>query len=517
MKKDNTSCYFYDQIITQYYILISIIVLFFFSYNNKAILYKPIVFILISFLMISILYALNARFIYILFISFVFFFYLIVLNINSNRAFYPSFNPKDITRIEGYVIKDQISTKSDSLYIKINCNKGYLKDGTIVSVKGQIPILLKDDYNLLYRTPILADVKYNEDINLYKAKAIKVLSKNSKLSDYEKNLLFNIRDNRYYLIEKIKTYLKCPLARMLILGRSDQEGFIYKEYALKLGCAHLLALSGMHLSIISMFFIFFFSHFLSRKKAKFFSLFVLSFFIYITGLIPSLVRSYIMYILSIFNLKIFKNSEIVLLFSAIIQALVFPSTFISAGCLFSYGALSAIFIYSSIYDIKNKLLNIILTTVFAILITYPLSLSLGGNWCIFSIILAPLLTIFITFEMIIALSVVLNSVIIDFNNYYNFRHFHTIIEAVLELVTNIIREINFYLQRIMHYNERLIREIFNKFDFFIEKMPKTLITYKGYLIFALIVLTSTVWYLYSRGSFKIRSNTINELGFPIRK
>ncbi|MGD1823350.1 MAG: ComEC/Rec2 family competence protein [Pleomorphochaeta sp.] len=473
------------------------------SYNNNEILYCPILFVIISFLIISILNVIGSKKEYILIVSFVFIFYLIVLNLNSERIFNPSFAPDDIKQIEGYVIKDQSKTKSDSYYLRINCKKGYLSDKTSISIKGQTSLLVKDDYNLLFLTPIRARVEYCDDINLYKVKDIEILSKTTKLKSFQKKAVFYVRDNRKYLIQKVKTYLKCPLSRMLILGRSDQEGFIYKQYALSLGCAHLLALSGMHLSVISMFFIFFFSKIITKKKAKYISLIVLSYFLYITGFIPSLIRSYIMYLLNI----IIKESEIkkekLLLFTAMIQAIIFPSTFISAGCLFSYGALSAIFIYSSIFNINNYILNMCLTTVFAILITYPLSISLGGSWCIFSVVLAPLLTVFITLEMIISLIVVINSVLVDFGLYYNFRHIFSFKESIIKLFINLIKEVNYYLQYLIHYNERLIRKIFEIFDKINHKMPKLLISYKGYLIFAIIVLTSTIVYLYSKDSQKI--------------
>lgn len=515
MDNRNASCNYIAQNVCRYYLLLSIIILFFLSFYEYEILYKPIFFIFINFFVISFLLIINSSYKYIYLICLIYFFYLITLNLNIKNSFSSSFDKKNIVKIEGDVIKDQSKSEKGIYYVKVDCKKGYLIDGSNVSLKGEIPLLIKDNYNLLFNTPIIASVEYVEEIDLYKAKEIVVLSNDYKSCYLYKKMIFMMRDNRTYLLNKIKIYLKSPLSRMLILGRCDQDGFIFKRYALSLGCAHLLALSGMHLSIISMFFITLLSKIVSKAKAKKISLFFLSYFLYITGPIPSLIRSFLMYFFSLFKFSNKLKKELILLFSAIVQALFFSYTFKSAGCLFSYSALAAIFIYSSLFDIKNKFINILLTTVFAILFTYPLSISFGGAWCVYSIILSPLLTLFITFEMVLSLIVVINSLLIDLNFYYILRGVNSIIESILKLVNNLIKELNYYLQRILHYNEKIIKEIFFYFEKLNNKLPKIVISYKGYIIFAIIVLTMSVWYLYSRESFKIRSNTIDELGFPI--
>lgn len=514
MKKVNIDSFFYIKIFTRLYILGSIIILFYLSYNNHNILYKPIIFVFVSFVAIAILNSLFAPKEYIYLIILVFCFYIIILNLNSKMTFCSSYNPNKIVKIKGHVIKDISKTESGNYYFRIKCDNGILIDGTEISLKGQTSIISKKDSTLLFLTPVELSVEYIEEFNIYKAKDIKILSKNTQLSSIEKYVLFNIRDNRNFLIKKVKSYLKCPLSRMLILGRSDQEGFLYKNYALSLGCAHLLALSGMHLSIISLLFTCIFSKIVSKKKSRYVTLIAISYFLYMTGLIPSLIRSYIMYILSLFKIESDLKNEIILLLSGIIQATVFPDTFISAGCLFSYGALSAIFIYSSLIHPKYKITNMVLTTIFAILITYPLSLSLGGSWCILSIVLAPLLTIFITFEMILSLFVVFNSVFVDILLYYNVRHEYSIIESFFNLLIELFRETNFYFQKFIFYNERIVKKIFDLFENIKKFLPDIFFNNKGYLIFALIVLTTSAVYLYSKGINKIGVSH-NELGLPI--
>ncbi len=517
MDIDRSNYIFFAQEVCRYYILVSIIILFYLSYNNKALLYKPIFFLFIPFLLLSIFNVLDISFNYKIIIILVFMFYLLVVCVNSNHIFKASYDMNCINRIEGYVIKDQSKTKKDFYYFKIRTDKAYLKDNSCISVKGDIPILFNKDYSLLFLTPVIIDVEYCKDIDLFKAKQVQVLEKNNNLLYLADKIIFSIRDNRVYILKKIKSYIHCPLARMLLLGRCDQQGFIYKDYALKLGCAHLLALSGMHLSIIILFFSKILTKFFPKKVAKYVSIIFVVYFIYITGPIPSLIRSFIMFMLGFFTIKGNLRSELVLLFSAIVQVIFFPCTFISAGSLFSYGALSAIFIYSSIYKVKNKIISAMMTTVFAILVTYPLSISLGGSWCILSIILAPLLTIFITFEMFLAIVILINSVIVDFFYYYIFRNTPSIFRAILELGENLIKEINYYLHVILNYNERIIREAFVIGEKVALKLPSFLINEKGYIFFVVIVLTTTGVYLYSRVSFKFRSKQKHELGFPIRK
>lgn len=500
-----TNYFFYEKLTLRLYILFNITFIFYLSYNDKPLLYKPILFIILGFIISSIFIVLSNNLFSQVIIILVFIFYLLALNVNSNKIFKAGTEESRIKEIEGIVVKDQSETQSGYYYLVVDCYKGFLKDGTSVSLKGQIPILFNKDYDLLMFTPLRATVEYSEDIKIFKAKDVTVLCKNPKYGSFLNKLIFSVRDNRIFLLKKIKSYVHIALARMLLLGRCDQEGFVFKEYALKLGCAHLLALSGMHLSIIALFCSFLLGLFINKNLTKYFSLIFITYFIYITAPIPSLLRALIMYVLNLFKIKGELKSEIVLLLSAIIQAIIFPSTFISAGCLFSYGALCAIFLYSSIFKDVNIVLSSILTTVFAILITYPLSISLGGSWCILSIILAPCLTVFITVEMILALSILINSIFVDFNYYLIDKIGVGITEAIIRLILNIEKEVNFYLHKLARYIERIITIIFEKGDYLNNKVPKDLISTKGYLIFATIVLTSLAVYLYATHSFKFRS------------
>ncbi len=505
MRFKQTSYFFFAQAILRYFILFQITLIFYLSYNNKVLLYKPIFFILSCFIISSILLVISSNPHYQIIIICIFTLYLSAMSVNCNKVFKSGVSKGLIKEVEGYVVKDQSGTKSGSYYLIIDCNKGYLQDGTCVSVKGQTPILFNKNYDLLFFTPVRARVEYSEEIDIYKAKDITVLKENKKYGSFFNSSLFKARDNRVYILKKIKGYIHTPLARMLLLGRCDQEGFIFKDYALNLGCAHLLALSGMHLSIITLFFSKILSLFFKEDKTKYFCLFFIFYFIYITGPIPSLIRSLIMYLLNLGRVKSEIKSEVVLLLTAIIQAIVFPSTFRSAGCLFSYGALCAIFLYSSIFKNNNKVLASVLTTVFAILITYPLSISLGGSWCILAIFLAPTVTIFVTFEMVVALCLLINCVFVDFY-YLIVRNLNPgVLEAVLQLIMNISKEVNFYLHKIIRFVERVITFFFQNGSFINSKLPSVLINFKGYIFFALLVLTSLAVYLYAKHSLKFRS------------
>ncbi len=264
--------FFFVQSLIRYFILLLIIIIFYLSYNDKLILYKPILFLSFCFFISSLVNVLSTKYVYHLIIGVIFIFYLLSVNLNSNYVFNAGFDSSKISELEGYVVKDQSKTKSDSYYFVLNCKKGYLKDKSSISIKGQIPILFNKDFDLLVFTPIRAKVEYDKEINIYKAKDIVVLDKNNNHNYILNKFIFKIRDNRIYLLKKIKAYIHCPLARMLLLGRCDQEGFEFKDYALNLGCAHLLALSGMHLSIITIFFTNLLLVVFSKKKANLFSI-----------------------------------------------------------------------------------------------------------------------------------------------------------------------------------------------------------------------------------------------------
>ena len=132
------------------------------------------------------------------------------------------------------------------------------------------------------------------------------------------------------------------LASALLLGmRDDLEVDLSAEFR-NSGCAHILALSGMHLAIISGILAFLISRPLGIRRASLAGAFFILFYVFIAGSQPSLVRSAIMYLITTIALWGFlKIKAISLLSMAFILQLIFQTeTGISLSFILSYLALA---------------------------------------------------------------------------------------------------------------------------------------------------------------------------------
>lgn len=191
------------------------------------------------------------------------------------------------------------------------------------------------------------------------------------------------------------------MSSLLLLGRSEDYNFPLKDAALNCGCAHVLALSGMHLSVLASICAGLFG---KRKWAKILSFIVIASFVFIAGPRPSLVRSAIMFFL---GTKFSSKQKVVMAF--FIQSIFLPFSMLDIGCCYGYVSVFAIiFLWSVIkapFEIVwgKKLLNSILLSVSVLLLCAPVQLIQDGIWCPVSILVSPIAGLLITFSMGIGL------------------------------------------------------------------------------------------------------------------
>lgn len=176
----------------------------------------------------------------------------------------------------------------------------------------------------------------------------------------------------------------------------------------KAGLSHILALSGMHLSIFSGI------AFIINKKIKskrifyIFKICSIILFVWFAGFSPSLLRAFIFSLLIIIaSLSDCENIDILILFclSFLIQVIISPNDVYNIGFILSYGALSGILLTSDFFKSKfNKFLPYYFSSSLgascgAQMITMPISLFIFKSVCPIGIIatcfISPLITIFI--------------------------------------------------------------------------------------------------------------------------
>ena len=173
------------------------------------------------------------------------------------------------------------------------------------------------------------------------------------------------------------------------------------------GISHILALSGMHLSLFSGAALFAGKKIFGRRSAIFLQLFAICVFTWFAGISPSLFRALLCSFIVIFtkaagigSISLLRN----LSFAFLIHVLIFPNHVLEPAFILSYGALVGILLF-------GKIFFFIFTNIIPPVIAEPLGVSTGAQ-----LITAPVTAcIFKTFAPIgIVSSVIVSPVVVIF-------------------------------------------------------------------------------------------------------
>ncbi len=125
------------------------------------------------------------------------------------------------------------------------------------------------------------------------------------------NSLYNCKNKLENIYDKIFPMQEAGVIKAMLIGDkgdvTELTRYIYKQA----GIAHILAISGLHISIISMSAYYFFANILkqSRRKSSAIAIAVLPFFILITGFSPSAVRAAIMVMVGLMGNLFFRSGD----------------------------------------------------------------------------------------------------------------------------------------------------------------------------------------------------------------
>lgn len=169
------------------------------------------------------------------------------------------------------------------------------------------------------------------------------------------------------------------LARMLLLGRNDFHSFPLKELALRSGCSHILALSGMHLGAVSMVVVYVCSHLFSSLIGSILGVICSGCFVLVVGPKPSLVRALLFQV----SLLLFRGradrAPISLVASLILQSLLFPYHLSSLGFSLSYLACAALLLAPSFTHGMHPFLAMEASGALVVLSTLAVTVSAMGQ------------------------------------------------------------------------------------------------------------------------------------------
>jgi competence protein ComEC len=134
------------------------------------------------------------------------------------------------------------------------------------------------------------------------------------------------------------------LALALLLGVRDNLDTDLAGFYQKAGCSHVLALSGMHLAIVSSLIAFFLKRPLGLKAAALTGAVFIFFYVFLVGSQPSLDRAALMYLLGTLAVlgALPRNPGALLGLAFLIQIVIWPGSGLSVSFILSYLALGGI-------------------------------------------------------------------------------------------------------------------------------------------------------------------------------
>ena len=249
---------------------------------------------------------------------------------------------------------------------------------------------------------------------------------------------------RFYLMRLLSGWGSAgALLLALLSANRDFLALPVSEAFKNAGLAHVLALSGMHVSLVSLTAVQLGSIFGKKSLAIKFSLISIILFVWFAGAAPSLNRALGMMILIIIGKSLGLQPPMI---SVLCAMLIFhialkPDDALSLGFMLSYGALAGILIFgSAVYDILNgkippKILGSFSASIGAQTFTAPIVISkigvLAPIGIIASIVVSPLISAF----LILGLAAIFISLLFPFTGFI-FSYF---LNAFYDLIFFIIR------------------------------------------------------------------------------
>lgn len=247
------------------------------------------------------------------------------------------------------IVKSEYKDSDKNLYgTVIDYKKS--KDKTTIWVKGKEKVLVNyySDINVsygdyIYVYGVFKKPKENGNFNLFNYKRYLLSNKINYVVTASKIAIIKKNDNVFYilknnLLKRIESANKSKgyILAFLYADKSLIEKDVYTKYQ-KIGVSHLFAVSGMHVSLISIVLLKLLNKIKERKRYIIVSIF-LSIYLFLTNFTISMVRATFQFILFFIN-KSFKlnidNSNLVILLFLIL-VIINPYNIYNIGFLFSF-------------------------------------------------------------------------------------------------------------------------------------------------------------------------------------
>ena len=318
-----------------------------------------------------------------------------------------------VTSVTGKLTEDGRRLDSGTMLYTLRLTSVTDKYGTKASASGVLPLFAEDSKKRQWGSVISVPAEIVKDDRDGGWIAFKRSGPITEVTPPDTLFLYrgNIQNILLERIERLPSE-SGSLFQALFLGLrddlSEQEVALFR----KSGAVHLLALSGMHLGIITGVISLILLPLIGKRGAFTFAVFVVICYVFIVGFKPSLVRAAVMFFLIGLGLLRGRriSGPIILITAFIILALVYPGSLHTLSFKLSFLALAGILAAGK--KVSNKLVRFIPAPI-----VLPLAASFGAQLAVTpliavefgtvypvgigaSLLLAPLVTLFMVLGMV---------------------------------------------------------------------------------------------------------------------
>jgi competence protein ComEC len=198
----------------------------------------------------------------------------------------------------------------------------------------------------------------------------------------------NLREKLISLFERT---LPSPLSSLsigIIFGIKEKMPYVFEQNLKSTGVFHIIAASGMNVSLVGGFISTFASFFLKRQMALIVSMLGIVFYAFLAGLEPSIIRASIMGIV-VFSSQIMGKQTIAaysLFLAGFLMLIVSPNLIFDIGFQLSFLSTLGILYIKPLLSGRSIFSSEILITFSAQVATFPVILANFGTYSIYSIL-----------------------------------------------------------------------------------------------------------------------------------
>ncbi len=302
------------------------------------------------------------------------------------------FDEASIATLEGRVVYDSSFTEMGNHLMKLSLHSCTAVTGDRGSANGIVTVLGRTQAIISYGVKVRLQGSFSDGLFIYDS--IQVLSRN------------HLNDLREYLISWLQLRILgteadsgSMLSCVLLLGRADNCTLAIRDRAISCGCAHVLALSGMHLGILANMCKRFFG---GRRLSSIVSYVVIAAFVFVAGPRPSLVRSALAFSLA------FLPSRERMMVVFLLQMLFFPSTMVELGCCYGYMAVFGIVLISpyleaAMFQFAGRLSTLVCASLSVLVLCIPVQMASTGHWSPSVLIVSPIAGLLAALSMVLGL------------------------------------------------------------------------------------------------------------------